>query len=83
MDQNRSESILDQVIQALEDEKAQLEGKLEAEIDVSERQKYESRLESMQIWKLIKQDSRNHPYMLSKKLGDLKEKGVQQKKCLS
>lgn len=45
MDQNRSESILDQVIQALEDEKAQLEGKLEAEIDVSDRQKYE-------LWKL-------------------------------
>ncbi len=44
MDQNRSDSILDQVVQALEDEKAQLQGKLEAEIDVSERQKYESRL---------------------------------------
>ncbi len=44
MDQNRSDSILDQVVQALEDEKAQLEGKLEAEIDASERQKYESRL---------------------------------------
>ncbi|XP_052430381.1 uncharacterized protein LOC127971416 [Carassius gibelio] len=44
MDVNRSDSVLDQVIQALEDEKAQLEGKLETEIDVSERQKYEERL---------------------------------------
>lgn len=32
------------MIQALEDEKAQLEGKLETEIDVSDRQKYEERL---------------------------------------
>ncbi|KAL1268410.1 hypothetical protein QQF64_033773 [Cirrhinus molitorella] len=44
MDQNRSENVLKQVIQALEDEKAQLKRKLETETDASNRQKYEERL---------------------------------------
>lgn len=49
MDQNRSHSVLDQVIQALEDEKAQLEGKLETEIDVSDRQKCEECLAEIKV----------------------------------
>lgn len=50
MDQNRSDScVLDQVIQALEEEKAQLEGKLETEIDASDRERYEERLAEINV----------------------------------